>query len=174
MRAACMTREFDWALDVTHGFWREYEKSPIRQNAYFASLLRTARARLLLNQHAVNRAAGHPEKLVREDLDWLSSKAPQPCRAPASARIKARLALLRGDRSAAIELFRASAEHHAVFGAHDEVARERYVLGHLLEEGEGAMLQVSALNALRESGILEPAQDLRGYYPELFPDTAKP
>jgi hypothetical protein len=81
---------------------------------------------------------------------------------------------LRGDRDAAAQFFRQSAEQHASIGAQDEAARERYALGYVLDDGDGALLQVAALNALRELGILEPAQDLRGYYPEFFRDTPQP
>jgi serine/threonine protein kinase len=171
LRAACMNREHDWGLAVVAEFWDAYEQSPLRRSAYFAYLIHVSRARLLLNRFVAGGKQGDVERVVRQDLRWLSNKAPEPFRAPARSRIEARLAFLRGDRAAAAAHFRASAELHAAIGAQDEAAREKYALGYVLDDGDGAHLQVSALSALRELGILEPAQDLRGYYPELFHDT---
>jgi serine/threonine protein kinase len=168
LRAACMNREHDWALGVVGEFWPAYEQSPLQRSAYFAYLIHVNRARLLLNRCVLSGKQGEAEQVVRRDLRWLSTKAPEPFRAPARLRIAARLAFLRGDRAAAASHFRESADQHAGIGAQDEAARERYALGYVLDDGDGALLQVAALSALRELGILEPAQDLRGYYPELF------
>jgi hypothetical protein len=173
LRAGSVTYDFDWALAALDGFWGDYLKSPIRHNAHFAYILHASRVWLALNRYAVKREQGDPEKLVRESLNWLASKAPEAVRPAICARFRARLALLRGDRRAAAELFRASVAAYTALGAQDDVARDQYVLGHLLDEDEGATLQVSALNALRELGFMEPAQDLRAYYPELFADTAR-
>jgi hypothetical protein len=171
LRAACMTHEHDWAFGLVDEFWEPYTKSALRQNAYFAYLLHVNRARLALHRFIAQGKQGKPERVVREDLRWLSSKAPEPFRAPSRSRILARLALLRSDRTAAAEHFRQSAAEHAAIGAQDEAARERFSLGYVLGDEEGAELQVAALSALRELGIIEPAQDLRGYYPEMFRDT---
>jgi hypothetical protein len=83
------------------------------------------------------------------------------------------LAYLRGDRAAAIAQFRSSAAQHAENGAQDEAARERWALGCVLGEAEGQQLRAAALVALAALGIREPAEELRGYYPELLPATAK-
>jgi serine/threonine protein kinase/tetratricopeptide (TPR) repeat protein len=168
LRAACMNGEHDWALGVIEAFWETYLKSPVRYSAYFSYLLRASRSRLLLNRFVAGDKRGDPAQLVREDLRWLSTKAPEPFQAPSRSRIAARLAFLRGDRAAAAENFRRSAEEHRSIGLLDEAAREQYALGYVLDDGDGALLQVAALSALRELGTLEPAQDLRGYYPEFF------
>jgi hypothetical protein len=174
LRAACMNREHDWGLGVVNSFWDVYRKSPLRRNAYFAYLLHVNRARLLLHRFVAQGRQGKAAPIVDDDFRWLSNKAPEPFRAPSRSRILARLAFLRGDRVVAAEHFRQSAAQHAAIGAQDEAARERYALGYVLDDEEGAELQVAALSALREIGFLEPAQDLRGYYPEMFRDTPNP
>jgi hypothetical protein len=124
----------------------------------------------LLGSQSTRRAqrAGDPEPSIRQDLSWLSNKALAPLRAPARARLLARLAYLRGNSVKAVERFRESIEEHTKLAAMDEVAREQYALGCLLGGDEGAQIKSRALEALLVLGVSEPEADLRAYYPELF------
>jgi serine/threonine protein kinase len=168
LRAACMTGEYDWADAVVARFWQGWCESPVQQSAYLKNLLLVSQARMLLNRHVECRGEGSPEALVKSHVRWIASKAPEPLRASASSRLRARLSHLRGDAARAAELFRTSAEQHDAIGVLDDAARERYALGCVLGGDQGRELKQAALSALRELGVLEPAADLRGYYPEFF------
>ena len=173
LRTACITGEHDWALSLLERFWPEYEESPVQRSAYLAYLLHSARARLLLNRHATLAAAGgnglgDPAASVRADLKRLSGHAPEPFRPCATARLAARIALLRGDEPRAVEQLHRSHAAHAEIGAVDEAARDRWALGSLLGGSEGQAHTSAALERLRLQGIADPLADLRGYYPELL------
>jgi eukaryotic-like serine/threonine-protein kinase len=167
MRAAMMTGEFDWAFGIVEMFWSGYLDSTISHSAQLAYVLRSNRACLQLNQFVASGRQGDPDRLIAEDLRWLSKKAPEPYRAPSSARLRARLAYLRNDPRAAAQLFRESMEQQTELGAADEAARERYALGCVLGGDEGVRLKAEALTALRALGVVDPEADMCGYYPEL-------
>jgi serine/threonine protein kinase len=168
MRAAAMTGEFDWAFGIVDAFWKGYLDSTISHSAQLAFVLRSNRACLLLNRYVAAGRQGDPERLIAEDLRWLSKKSPEPYRAPASSRLRARLATLRDDSQAAAELLRDSMRQHTEIGAADEAARERYALGCVIGGDEGARFKAEAMDALRALGVVDPEADVHGYYPELI------
>jgi hypothetical protein len=167
MRAAAMTGEFDWAFGIVDMFWQGYLDSTISHSAQLGWVLRSNRACLVLNRFVASGRQGDPERLIAEDLRWLSKKAPEPYRAPSNSRLRARLAYLRNDARAAAELLRDSLRQHTELGAADEVERERYALGCVVGGEEGAKLKAEAVTALRALGVVDPEADVRGYYPEL-------
>jgi hypothetical protein len=168
LRAAAFTHEFDWGQGVLDALWPGYEKSPVRRSAYISYVLHVTLARFLLNRYVVRGETGRPEARLKSCLRWLSRSAPEPLRAASRTRILARLALLHSDKHEAAQLFRESMSEHQQLGAEDEVARERYALGCLLDGAEGEQEKLAAHGLLRACGVVDPEADVRGYYPELF------
>jgi hypothetical protein len=172
LRVACFTGEYDWAEAVIEQFWEGWRRSPAQSSAYLKNLLLVSQARMLLNRH-VERGWGDPAALVKSHVRWIARKAPEPLRASASSRLRARLAYLRGDVAEAVELFRNSSEQHGAIGVLDEAARERYALGCVLGGEQGEELKAAALSVLSTLGVVDPTADVRGYYPEFFRDPAR-
>jgi hypothetical protein len=103
----------------------------------------------------------------------LLSSAPEPLRKPAGARVRARIALLRGDKAGALQLLQESTACHQEVGASDDAAREQYALGCLSGGEQGEALKRDALSSLSSCGVANPDADLRAYYPELFRAAAR-
>ena len=82
-------------------------------------------------------------------------------------RLGARCAYLRGDVPRTIELLRASAMTYEAAMYPDESERDRLALGAIVGGAEGAQLCAASITALRERGVSDPVEELRGYYPEL-------
>jgi hypothetical protein len=75
---------------------------------------------------------------------------------------------LDGDPKHAIELLQQSASASSEAFYHDEHEHDRFALGCLMGGNEGAQLCAAAEEALRSFGVIEPLEELRGFYPELF------
>ncbi|HTU58262.1 MAG TPA: hypothetical protein VMF89_07505 [Polyangiales bacterium] len=163
IRAACITGEHDWGLQIYNELKARIDSSPIKRSAYLVYLLRVNHARLQLNHHVASGKAG-PAPLTEADFDWLKSKAPVPFRKAAPLRLRARVAAMSGDRQRAIELLEATRQAHAEIGAVDDAERDRYALG-LITEAE--QLMAAAANALRNMGVSSPEREIDAYYPEL-------
>jgi hypothetical protein len=168
MRAAAFTGEYDWALGILDKFWSGYLDSTIRHSAQLAFLLRSNRACLMLNRFVASGRQGDPERLIAEDLRWLSNKAPEPYRASQRTRLHARLACLRNDLQQAAVLLRECMQQHTELSAADEAARDRYALGCVIGGEAGAKLKAAAVETLSGLGIVDPDGDVRGYYPEFL------
>jgi hypothetical protein len=168
IRAACTMGDLAWALARHAELAPRIEASPLRHSAFLIYLLRSYHARLLLHQHVAAHPHGDPTRLVRTQLQWLAKKSPLPFRKPAPLRIRARLALIRGEREAAAELLLASQQALAAIGAADDAERDRCARGWLIGGQEGAQLAAAATAALRELGVREPEQEVRAYFPELM------
>jgi hypothetical protein len=168
LRAAAMTGDFGWAQKTVDDLWPGFERSPVRRSAYLSYVVHMNLARFLLNRHVLHGESSDPEHTVKHCLRFLASSAPEPLRKPAAARLRARIACIRGDRARGIQLLQESITQHEHMGAVDEVARERYALGCLLGGSEGEAQQKSARAALAGCGVVNPEADIRGYYPELF------
>jgi serine/threonine protein kinase len=166
MRAACTTRDFDWALAQSDD-WQAYLRSPIHRSAYLAALAHNAHARLLLNHHVANGQRRGAERVLRADLRQLERLPPMRVVTGALARLRARLDYLAGDPAAALERLRRNAVTYEAAGFLDEFERERYAVGYLIGGEEGAQLKAAADLGLRKLGVSEPLRDLRGYFPEL-------
>ncbi|HTU59454.1 MAG TPA: hypothetical protein VMF89_13485, partial [Polyangiales bacterium] len=164
LRTACMTEEYDWALQIYAEYEPLIEASPLQRSAYLMYLLRSIHARLLLNQ----RMGSATEQPVRDHIQWLARRAPLPFRVPASTRLQARLAALSGDRARSQELLEVCHKAHAEIGAVDEAERDRYALGLLLGGAQGTKLIEQAIRALRHMGVQDPEREIRAYYPELI------
>ncbi|HKP61631.1 MAG TPA: protein kinase [Polyangiales bacterium] len=167
MRAGCTTGEHDWALARHAELAPRLHASPLKHSAFFIYLLQFYHARLVLNAHVTSGAGGDPEPLVREHLQWLAKKSPLPFRKLAPLRIRARVALIRGDRALAKQLLLQSAQALEELGAADDAARERYALGFLTGGEDGEQRMAAAIAALSGMGMREPESDLRAYFPEL-------
>lgn len=168
MRAACSTRDYDWAFARIKEFWKPYQQSMIHRSAFLAVLAHTTHARLLLNHHVERGGAGDVEALVRGDLDHLARLPASLSRDVALARTRARVAFLKGDRARAIELMRPSLERFVKTPMLQEVSHDRYALGLLLGGAEGAQLVALARKGLTESGLTDPDANMRAYVPELL------
>jgi eukaryotic-like serine/threonine-protein kinase len=168
LRAATLTRDFDWAQKTLDALWAGFERSPVRRSAYLSYILHANLARFLLNRHVERAEKADPARLVRKCLSFLASSAPEPQRKPVAARLRARLAYLDGDSVLAAQLFQQSMQLHQEVGALDDAARERYALGCVTSGAEGDAHKQSALSLLAGCGIVNPESDLRAYYPELI------
>ena len=168
LRTAAMTGDFDWAQSVLEQMLPGFEASPVRRSAYLSYLLNVNLARFLLNRYVVRGESGDPERVVKRCLKFLSSGAPEPLRKPAGARLRARIALLRGDTAHAQHLLEQSIAFHEEVGAKDDTARELYAFGCLRGGEEGEAHKREALSMLVGCGVVHPEADVRAYYPELF------
>jgi len=167
LRTACMTGEYDWALQIYAEYSPKIEASPLQRSAYLMYLLRSIHARLLLNRHVAANHGSDAEPLVREHTRWLARRAPLPFRMPAHTRLQARIAALRGERERSQELLELSGRAHSEIGAADEAERDRYALGLSIGGPQGQALIESAIAALRGMGVQDPEREIMAYYPEL-------
>jgi len=168
LRSAAMTGDFDWAQAVLEQMWPGFEASPVRRSAYLSYLLNVSLARFQLNRYVVRGESGDPERIVKRCLRFLSSRAPEPLRKPARARLSARIAYLRGDRTLAKQLLGQSIAYHEELGLRDDAARELYAFGCLTAGDDGDKHKRDALATLADCGVAQPEADVRAYYPELF------
>ena len=168
MRAACSTRDYAWAFERMAELWEPYQRSLIHRSTFVAILAHTTHARLLLNHHVETQSSGDVEALVRDDLKQLSRLAPSLFRDVALARMRARVAFLKGERERASALLRPSLERFVRTPMQQEIAHDRYMLGLLLGGAEGAQLVERARKGLADCGISDPDANMRAYVPELM------
>ena len=168
MRAACATRDYDWAFARLAEFWLPYRRSIVHGSALLACLAHTNHARLLINHHVETGATGNIEALVRDDLAVLQ-RLPRGLMADTPvARTRARLAVLAGDRERAIGYLRPLLEHMSKTNIRQETEHDRYTLGLLVGGDEGKALVARAREALLECGVSDPDANMRAYVPELL------
>jgi serine/threonine protein kinase/tetratricopeptide (TPR) repeat protein len=168
MRVGCATGEHEWALRWMHGEFESMKHSVLKRGGPAATVVPALHARLLLNRAvALGHTAAQAEQAVADDLRTLtrSTAAAAP---GVVARMRARLALMSGDRVAPRKLFEFSSSCFEKDLVVDEAARDRYALGAVIGGEQGAQLQATALLALRAHGYVDPRKDLSAYYPELF------
>jgi hypothetical protein len=168
MQAACATQDYAWAEERLAQDWPEYLRAPIHGMAYTASIAHAAHARLLLNQRVSSGAEGSAARAVQPDLRELARMSVPPLENAELMRLRARCAYLDGDPKRAIDLLQQSAAASSEAFYQDEPERDRFALGCLLGGSEGAQLCATAEEALRSFGVVEPLEELRGFYPELF------
>jgi hypothetical protein len=138
-------------------------KSPLRHSALLCYLLRSFRARLLLNRYVLEGRNGDPAAIVREDLRAMRNMG-------FGRGIEARVAYLRGDIISAVAATRESMQLFAARNALEEVARQKHVLGHLLGGEQGAQLIAEAVAESLSMGVASPLAMLRGSNPEIVID----
>lgn len=168
MQAACATQDYAWAQARLAEDWSAYLRAPMHGTAYTACVAHFAHARLVLNQRVDSGAEGSAERAVKPDMRELLRLPATPLRDAVVTRLRARCAYLDGDTNSAIDLLRQSASALAEAFYQDEPERDRFALGCLVGGSEGAQLCAAALEALRECGVVDPIEELRGFYPELF------
>ncbi|HTU60925.1 MAG TPA: hypothetical protein VMF89_20875, partial [Polyangiales bacterium] len=168
MRAACATRDFDWAFARLAELWQPYLSSIIHRSAFVACLAHTTHARLLINHHVETGATGDIAALVRDDLAVLTRMPPGLMADVPVARTRARLAALSGDRERAIQYLRPCLDRMSSGNIKQETAHDRYALGLLIAGDEGAALVEQARRDLRECGVSDPDANMRAYVPELL------
>jgi hypothetical protein len=168
MRAACATRDFDWAFARVAEFWQPYQRSVVHRSALVACLAHTTHARLVLNHHVETGGSGDAEALVRNDLAQLARLPPGQPFEISVWRTRARLAMLRGDRARAISLMRQCVGRLEKTLIKQETEHHRYMLGLLLGGSEGEQLVALAHTGLVECGINDPEANMRAYVPELM------
>lgn len=166
MRVACALGDYAWARPIVDVMWPKFERSLVRHSV-FATLAYGAHARYLLNQHVIERASGDPNKLLRDDLRALQ-KLSERVGPAAFTRFRARLAYLSGGRERALPLFREHVESCAGDTYFDEQERAKWAFGRVLGGPEGTALSASALEKLRDCGMLDPERELGSHFPELI------
>jgi serine/threonine protein kinase/tetratricopeptide (TPR) repeat protein len=167
MQAACANGEHDWALAQLETDWPAYLKTMLHGTAYLANIAHLSRARLLFARHVATRSTEDIERIIRPDLRVIASLPATPYRDAALARMRARCAFLKGDRTAAVALLRDSARLLDSGSYLEEPERDRFAIGCLVGGSEGRTISAAAEAKLRELGSLVPREDLRSYYPEL-------
>jgi hypothetical protein len=168
LRIGCATGKHDWALSGTRDHWLSFQRSVVRRSDSFTMFVYEAHARLLLCRAAVS---GEHRAQLRRELAPHKKALRTARRRDARAeldRIEGRLALLHGDKQAAMRCFSASSLGFDEHGARDQAARDRYALGVLTGGEQGQLSARSALAFLSELGVVDPLGDLRGYFPELL------
>jgi len=128
-----------------------------------------AHARLLLCRAAQSGERGQRDD-IRHELTVHRKALAKAQRRDAHAeleRIEGRTALLHGDQAAALRWFSASSAGFDAYGARDQAARDRYVLGVLTGGDQGQKLSQEALALLEELGVVSPLQHVQRYFPEL-------
>jgi len=168
MRVGCATGDHDWAQRWMHGEFESMKHSVLKRGGPFATIVPALHARMMLNRAvALGHSAAEAEQAVADDM-----RALERSRAAAAsgvvARMRARLAVMAGDRVTPRKLFEESSSCFEKDSVVDEAARDRFALGAVLGGEEGAQLQATALLALRAHGYVDPRKDLLAYYPELF------
>src|SRR5262249_15657018 len=139
MRAACVTRDFDWAFARLQELWEPYQRSLVHRSAFVACLAHSSHARLVLNHHVETGASTSAAALARTDL---ANRARLPGRLSEVPvyRIRARIATLEGDRQKAIEIYRTCVEQLTKLEINQEYEHDRFALGKLLGGAEGQRL----------------------------------
>jgi hypothetical protein len=170
MRAACATRDYEWGFRRVDELWQPFVSSLLHRGNFLALLAHTTHARLVLNHHVETRAAGDPERLVREDLAQLKRLPPSMLRDVGMVRVRARVAAMGGDRAQAIALLRPVLAQFETTSMLQEIGHDRYALGLLLGGEEGAQLKAAGRATLLECGISDPDANMRAYVPELMLD----
>jgi len=168
MRVGCATGDHDWALRWMSAEFERMKRSILKRGGPFSTVVSALHARLMLNrsvalQHSVEEAT----RAVAQDLRTLE-RSREPAADGVAARMRARLALIAGDRVTPRELLEQSSACFEKYRVVDEAARDRYALGAVIGGEEGAQLQATAILALRTHGYVDPRKDLLAYYPELF------
>jgi hypothetical protein len=166
MRFASSTRDYAWGDRFIDPHWRGYRRSPVSRVAFLAYGVHGSRARLLLNRHVHEPQSGDPARLIRDDLRVLE-RVELPLGKPLAARMRARLALLSGERSRAAERFRESVARWQATASRDEAARDEWALGRTLDGSEGAQLMAAAAHTLADAGLKQPWLDVTFHFPEL-------
>jgi len=168
MRAACATRDYDWAFSRLAELWKPYTRSLVHRSAFLAMLAHTTHARLLVDHHVETGARGDIDALVSSDLAVLA-RLPKEVNADISiARTRARLAALRGERERAIDFMRPCLKRMESTNIKQETEHDRYVLGLLVGGEEGAQLVSQARAGLSDCGVDGPDDYMRAYIPELI------
>jgi eukaryotic-like serine/threonine-protein kinase len=161
--AACGTGEYAWGRRYLDLDWPRFLRSAMARSNYLAYLARSARARLLFNQHLLVRGAVDRRQIDAEITAL--ERSHRGGRGMASANVqRARLAHLEGDSARAVELMQRSIERCSP----TDVERTRFGMGLMLAGEQGAALCEQSVSALREAGAIDPHSYLRGYYPELM------
>jgi hypothetical protein len=167
MRAASSTREYAWASKLTEQDWHRYRRSPFSRVPLLAFGVHSCRARFLLNRHVHERSGGDAMKLIREDIRVLE-RHELPWSKLFAARMRARAALLSGERSVAVALLRENVSGWNALSSRDEAARDQWALGCAQNDIEGRQLMLTAEGALRALGIADPRLDASLNFPELL------
>jgi hypothetical protein len=168
LRVGCATGDYDWALRWMHGEFERMKHSVLRRGGPFATIVPALHARFLLNRSV---ALGHSAEQARREIapDLRSLQKSSAAAAPAlAARMRARLALIAGDRVTPRKLLELSSNGFEKDSVVDEAARDRFALGVVIGGDAGAQMQAAALLALRAHGYVDPRKDLQAYYPELL------
>jgi len=166
-RIACRTERYEWGVPLFEADWERYLRSPVRHSAVLASLAHSTHARLLLNSHLARPGQHAPiAKVVTADLKALA-RLPSRSRA-LGAGLRARLAYADERRDLALEHLRQAVAQEGV-GSMAESEINRYALGLLLDDAEGAELCATTERAMCAAGIIDPLAYTRSYYPELLP-----
>jgi hypothetical protein len=167
LRIACSTHDYAWAEPFIAEDWPRWLRCPVRGSAFLSLLAHTSHARYLLNRHVIERQAGDPAALIRADLRALGGLPLQSWRIANQCRLRARLAYLGQQPTAAAELLRTGIAEMAASSV-AEAARDRYALGFALGGDEGAQLRSEADRFLRDSGTVDPMADMQAHYPEFL------
>ena len=170
MRVGCALSDYDWANNILAELWPRFEASMIKHSV-LSLLAYGAHTRLILNQHVLSGSSADPAALVRRDLRALRRRSARLRRALCS-RYDARIALIRGQREQACELFRQHIAACDEQGYADEVERGRWALGTILGGEEGQTLCDNAIETLTDLGYVQPLADMPTHYPELFTSRA--
>jgi hypothetical protein len=105
-------------------------------------------------------------ELIRDDLRELE-RYELPWSKLFAARMRARAALLSGERSVAMELLRSNSSSWNALSTRDEAARDQWALGCVQADAEGPPLMAAAEDTLRVLGIADPRLDMSFNFPEL-------
>lgn len=167
LRVGSATGQLEWAIESTADHWRKFQASVVRSSDAFSMFSYEAHARLLLNRCARDGAGRDAGRVVASHQRALARCNRADAYAEVS-RIQARLAVLTGDRVAAQRHLEASIAGFTKWGARDQAARDSYALGCLLGGERAVAMMQTALETLTRLGVVEPLQDLRGYFPELL------
>jgi hypothetical protein len=168
MLAACSNHDYDWALATLEKDWPIYLQNVLHRTAYIASVAHFMHARLLLGRHVATQSVEDPERLIRPDVRVLRSLPESPYRDAVLSRLGARCAILTGELTSALGLFRDSAQLLDSASYLDEPERDRFAIGCLIGGSEGGAMCAAAEAKLRELGALVPREELQSFYPELF------
>ena len=168
MRAACATRDFDWAFTRLSEFWQPFLRSVVHRSAFMRLLAHTLHSRLLINHHVETDGSGNIEALVRDDIKQLARLPPGLLNEIPVTRLRARLAYLQGEREMAIRELRWCVQRMADSDIRQEIEHDRYTLGLLVGGDEGRGLVASAREGLIGCGISDPDANMRAYVPELM------
>jgi len=165
MRVGCVLGDYAWTQAVLAELWPRFQRSIVRRSV-IALLAYGAHARVVLNQHVLERRSGDPKALLQDDLRALQSLGVR-LRAPSTPRFEARLAYIAGQRERAAALYRQHVTGCEQNDAADDMQRARWALGRVLQGDEGARLCEAASSSLRELGVVDPRADFLSHFPEL-------